>query len=156
MNKRNLIVYLMLVVFMGTLIPNLVQAAPGDLLAAVAVPVPSPEGIGIGVAVNCEDPATIFYTNTYSPFLYKMDAAGNDLGSVALADAAAEHLVALPPDGASAGRASDAFGCSVERSQAEISIYGEHALVDAREDKLVETDLTESGMAIGHGNQKIF
>ena len=77
-----------LIVLVGTVFPVASLAVPGDLIATVTVPVPAPEGVGIGVAVNCEDPATIFYTNTRSAFLHSMTAAGAPLGSVPLTDAA--------------------------------------------------------------------
>lgn len=63
-------------------------SAPGDLVATINVPVASPSCCGIGIAVNCENPATLYYTNSYQPFLYMMDAAGTDLGSVPLFDGA--------------------------------------------------------------------
>jgi len=64
------------------------RADVGDTLAVVPVPVPSPSCCGIGIAVDCEDPANLYYTNSFSPLLHKMDAAGNALGSVAMTDAA--------------------------------------------------------------------
>lgn len=76
----------LLFVLMGTIVPAI--GAPGDLVATINVPVPSPSNIGIGVAVNCQDPVTLFYTNSYSPFIHKMDAAGAPLGSVPLVDSA--------------------------------------------------------------------
>jgi len=66
--------------------------AIGNTLAVVTVPNPSPSCCGIGIALDCKDPATLFYTNSASPLLHKMDAVGNDLGSVPLADAAGSPI----------------------------------------------------------------
>lgn len=69
-------------------LPLKTLAAPGDLIATINVPNQSPSDIGIGIAVNCENPVTMFYTNSFSPFLHKMTAEGVDLGSILLTDAA--------------------------------------------------------------------
>lgn len=63
-------------------------SAPGDIVAHVNVPVVSSSGVGIGIAVDCGDPVTLYYTNSYDPNLYRMDKDGNSSGSpIPLTDA---------------------------------------------------------------------
>lgn len=62
-------------------------SAPGDLIANVNLPVP---GQGVSVANDCL--GEIYYTLSGDTNLYKMDAAGNDLGSVPIVDAAGNGL----------------------------------------------------------------
>jgi hypothetical protein len=61
-------------------------AAPGDLIVTVPLAV---SGNGVSVANNCL--GEIYYTHT-DAVLYKTDAAGNDLGSVPIIDAAGNSV----------------------------------------------------------------
>jgi hypothetical protein len=65
-----------------------VAAAPGDVLATITVPNISLSCCGIGIAVDCEDPANLYYTNTYETNLHKMDKVGTHISTVALTDVA--------------------------------------------------------------------
>ena len=67
-------------------LPTAVLATPGDTLARIFVPVPSPTCCGIGIAVDCE--GNLFYTNSFSDTLYKMDKTGLLLDKKPLTDAA--------------------------------------------------------------------
>ncbi len=58
--------------------------ANGDKIFTLYLPVHG--STGLGVAVNCEDPVTIYYNYEFRPYLYLTNKAGNNLGSVALAD----------------------------------------------------------------------
>lgn len=62
-------------------------SAPGDLIANVPLPV---AGQGVSVANDCL--GEIYYTLNGDTNLYIMDAAGNDLGSVPIVDAAGRGL----------------------------------------------------------------
>lgn len=64
-----------------------VWADPGDAIATVPLPV---AGQGVSVANNCQ--GEIYYTHT-DAVLYKMDAAGADLGSVPIVDASGNLVV---------------------------------------------------------------
>ena len=66
--------------------------AAGDYVAKIDLPVPSAEEVGIGIAVNCEDPVTMYYTNTWSPFLHTMTNAGIHIASIPLTDAAGNSI----------------------------------------------------------------
>lgn len=68
--------------------PAGITSGPGTLLATVPVAIPSPIGVGIGVAVDCKNPATMYYTNSFSPLLHSMTTSGIHLASVLLFDAA--------------------------------------------------------------------
>ena len=83
------ILFVIAVVVLGRFVLALpALAAPGDQLLSITVPVQSPTNIGIGIAATCEVPATLFYTNSFSPFLHKTDSSGADLGSIPISDAA--------------------------------------------------------------------
>jgi len=69
-------------------LPRLASAVPGDRLDSVDMAVPSPSGIGIGIAVDCNSPATMYYTNSYDTMLYSMTTAGVHIGSVRMFDVA--------------------------------------------------------------------
>ncbi|MBI4932051.1 MAG: hypothetical protein HY841_14940, partial [Bacteroidetes bacterium] len=56
----------------------------GTQLAQITVPVLSTSCCGIGVEVDCN--GNLYYTNTYSAFLYKIDMYGTLLGTVPLTD----------------------------------------------------------------------
>ena len=75
--------------------PIVANAAAGDDLGHVLVPNASPNCCGIGIAVDCEDPANLYYTNTYQTSLYKMDKSGTDLGSVAFDDTATGNPISF-------------------------------------------------------------
>ncbi|MCH7877970.1 MAG: T9SS type A sorting domain-containing protein [candidate division Zixibacteria bacterium] len=84
MRNKRFIACTTFAVLIGTFFSVPVLAAPGDLIATINVPNASPSCCGIGVAVDCGDSATIFYTNSFSAFLHKMDKFGGDLGSIPL------------------------------------------------------------------------
>lgn len=65
-------------------------SAVGGIVSVVTVPVPSPGGVGVSVAADCD--GNLYYTNSYSPILYKIDAVGGILGSVKITDAAGKDL----------------------------------------------------------------
>lgn len=89
MSIKKLITCTMFVVLIGAILPVATFATPGDLLDTVNTPVSSPSGIGIGIAVDCQDPANIYYTHSYSDLLHTMDKDGNVVGvPVAMTDAA--------------------------------------------------------------------
>ena len=77
----------------SVLVGPLAFGAPGDIVAVVPVPVPSPSGIGTAFEADCQIPPTLYYTNTGSPFLHSMDAAGNHLGSVQTTDAECGKII---------------------------------------------------------------
>ncbi len=64
------------------------RADVGDTLAVITVPVPSSSGTGIGIAVDCGDPANLYYTNSDDPTLYKMTSAGVLISSTPMVDVA--------------------------------------------------------------------
>jgi hypothetical protein len=72
----------LLTVALATLITSQAMAQPGSAIITVPLAVP---GNGVSVANNCE--GEIYYTHT-DAVLYKTDAAGADLGSVLIVDAA--------------------------------------------------------------------
>jgi hypothetical protein len=70
-----------------------IYADVGDPLRVLALPVPSPTNVGIGLAVDCE--GSIYYTNSFSPILHKIDANGALLSSVNLVDPATGGRVSI-------------------------------------------------------------
>ncbi len=75
-------------VVVATMLPVTAFATPGDRIDSVDMAVPSASGIGIGVAVDCNSPATMYYTNSYDTLLYSMTTAGVHIGSVRMFDVA--------------------------------------------------------------------
>jgi hypothetical protein len=93
---KKLITCAMFTVLIGAIFPVAVLAQPGTLLATVNTPVLSPSGIGIGIAVDCQDPANIYYTHSYSDSLHTMDKNGNVVGvPVAMTDAASGAAISF-------------------------------------------------------------
>jgi hypothetical protein len=79
----------LLTVALATLITSQAMAQPGSAIVTVPLAVP---GEGVSVANNCE--GEIYYTHTDAT-LYKTDAAGANLGSVAIIDAASGARVVI-------------------------------------------------------------